>query len=91
MTAGKTWLSTAVAESIVQSTVREGRQHQLSPREEEVLSLMAKGMSDEAIAEALTISEGTVKNHVSTLYSKLGVHTRAEAVAWAWAHRKREE
>lgn len=88
---GKTWLSSAVAESIVQGTVREGRQHQLSPREEEVLSLMAKGLSNEAIAGQLSISEGTVKNHVSNLYSKLGMRSRAEAVAWAWGHRKLKE
>lgn len=89
--AGQTWLSSAVAESIVQGTVREGKQRQLSPREEEVLSLMAKGLSNEAIAETLSISEGTVKNHVSNLYSKLGVRSRAEAVAWAWGHRKLKE
>ncbi|MGH2621824.1 MAG: response regulator transcription factor [Anaerolineales bacterium] len=91
MAAGKTWLSSAVAESIVEGTVREGRQHALSPREEEVLSLMAKGLGNEAIAETLSISLGTVKNHVSNLYSKLGVRSRAEAVAWAWAHRKQED
>ena len=89
--AGKTWLSSAVAESIVEGTVREGRQHALSPREEEVLSLMAKGLGNEAISETLSISLGTVKNHVSNLYSKLGVRSRAEAVAWAWAHRKVED
>ncbi len=89
--AGKTWLSSAVAASIVASTVREGRQHELSPREEEVLSLMAKGLSNEAIGEQLSISVGTVKNHVSNLYSKLGVRSRAEAVAWAWGHRKQED
>ncbi len=89
--AGQTWLSSAVAESIVKGTVREGRQHQLSPREEEVLSLMAKGLSNEAIAGQLSISEGTVKNHVSNLYSKLGMRSRAEAVAWAWGHRKVKE
>ncbi len=73
------------------STVREGRNHELGRREEEVLSLMAKGLSNEAIGEQLSISVGTVKNHVSPLYSKLGVHTRAEAVAWAWWHRRGEE
>ncbi|MCS6911476.1 MAG: LuxR C-terminal-related transcriptional regulator, partial [Anaerolineales bacterium] len=36
------------------------------------------------IANALAISEGTVKNHVTNIYNKLGVHTRAEAVARAW-------
>lgn len=85
--AGRTWLSSAVAGTIVAGTVREGRRHELSLREEQVLSLMAKGLSNEEIAEALSISEGTVKNHVSTLYSKLDVHSRAEAVAWAWEHR----
>ena len=86
--AGRTWLSSAVAESIVNSTVREGRRHELSAREEEVLSLMAKGLENEQIAETLAIAEGTVKNHISNLYSKLEVRSRAEAVAWAWAHRR---
>ncbi|WP_081752840.1 response regulator [Kallotenue papyrolyticum] len=57
---------------------------QLSAREHEVLRLVARGYDNQAIAERLHICEGTVKNHVTNIYSKLGVRTRAEAVARAW-------
>jgi DNA-binding NarL/FixJ family response regulator len=47
---------------------------------------MTQGLSNEEVADRLALSEGTVKNHVSNIYIKLGVHSRAEAVAWAWRH-----
>jgi DNA-binding NarL/FixJ family response regulator len=52
----------------------------LSGRELEILCLMARGYSNREIAEALTISEGTVKNHVSVILSKMGVRDRTRAV-----------
>lgn len=59
--------------------------HGLTPREAEVLQLMAKGYTNEEIAQFFVIAEGTVKNHVTNIYKKLpGARTRAEAVAWAW-------
>jgi DNA-binding NarL/FixJ family response regulator len=58
-------------------------EHDLTPREAEVLALLAEGMSNPAIAEALFISERTVTTHLSRLYAKLGVSTRAEAIALA--------
>ncbi len=57
----------------------------LTAREREVLKLMASGISNRAIAEALTLSEGTVKNHVSSVFSKLGVTDRTKAVLRAMA------
>ncbi len=56
----------------------------LSPRERQVLQLVADGLTNDQIAEHLGISDGTVKNHVTNIYTKLGVGARAEAVAWAW-------
>ena len=56
----------------------------LSARERQVIQLVDRGYPNEQIAETLSISDGTVKNHVTNIYSKLGVRTRAEAVAWAW-------
>lgn len=52
----------------------------LTPREREVLGLMAGGFSNREIGEALSLSEGTVKNHVSSILSKLGVRDRTRAV-----------
>lgn len=55
----------------------------LSPREREVLALISEGFGNAQIAEHLTISEKTVRNHVSNLFDKLGVWTRAQAIVLA--------
>jgi DNA-binding NarL/FixJ family response regulator len=55
----------------------------LSDREREVLELLARGLSNEAIAEGLFLSPHTVRNHLANLRSKLGVETTREMVAWA--------
>jgi NarL family two-component system response regulator LiaR len=60
--------------------------HDLSPREREVLKLMAKGLSNRLIAEDLVISSSTADFHVSNILSKLGATTRTEAVALALQH-----
>jgi DNA-binding NarL/FixJ family response regulator len=53
----------------------------LTPREGEVLALLAEGLGNRAIAARMAISEHTVKTHVAAIFAKLGVSTRAEAVA----------
>ena len=55
----------------------------LSPREREVLTLIAEGLGNAQIADRLSISEKTVRNHVSNLFDKLGVWTRAQAIVFA--------
>lgn len=55
----------------------------LTAREKEVLRMLASGSSNRVIGEQLGIAEGTVKVHVKNLFSKLGIHTRVEAVVWA--------
>ncbi len=57
----------------------------LTPRELEVLRLLARGLSNPAIARELVISVGTVKAHTSSIYGKLGVTSRVEAVTRAKA------
>ncbi|HLS74010.1 MAG TPA: response regulator transcription factor [Actinomycetaceae bacterium] len=52
----------------------------LTPRETEVLRLLASGFTNREIAEALFLAEGTVKNHISTVLAKLGVKDRTRAV-----------
>ncbi|NDJ78549.1 MAG: response regulator transcription factor [Chloroflexi bacterium] len=59
----------------------------LTQREREVLALLVQGMSNRAISAELTISHSTVKNHVSSILSKLGAANRAEAVALALNHK----
>jgi DNA-binding CsgD family transcriptional regulator len=59
----------------------------LSPRELEVLRLVAAGKSNQAIATELVISERTVERHMSNIFGKLGVGSRTAAAAHAFAHR----
>jgi NarL family two-component system response regulator LiaR len=63
------------------------RQFQLSERERDVLQLIVRGLSNRQIAHNLTLGESTIKFHVSNILSKLGVATRAEAVALAIQHK----
>ena len=58
--------------------------HGLSPRELEVLRLLATGETNKAIAATLVLSERTVDRHVSNIYAKLGVSSRAAATARAY-------
>jgi DNA-binding NarL/FixJ family response regulator len=55
----------------------------LTDRESDVLKLMSSGISNREIAKALRISDGTVRNHVSSILSKLGVTDRTKAVLYA--------
>jgi DNA-binding NarL/FixJ family response regulator len=58
----------------------------LTPREAEVLRLVARRLTDKEIAVELSLSPRTVMHHVSSLLAKLGVATRREAAAWAEQH-----
>jgi ATP/maltotriose-dependent transcriptional regulator MalT len=56
--------------------------HSLSSREAQIMTLIAAGHSNGEIATALTVAEQTVKTHVNRIYSKLGVGSRAAAIAY---------
>ena len=58
----------------------------LTAREREILALLTEGMSGEHIAEALGISQNTVRTHVQSILTKLQVHSRLEAAAFAVQH-----
>jgi PAS domain S-box-containing protein len=62
---------------------RDAAVDDLTRREREVLGLISHGLSDSDIAEKLGLTRSTVRNHVATLYSKIGVHSRRNAIVWA--------
>ncbi|MDT2009567.1 response regulator transcription factor [Rhodococcus opacus] len=79
--AGQSVLSPPVASRLVQQMQRP--EEALTPREAELLTLLAKGMTNKELGRALFISEATVKTHLAHIYAKLGVDTRAAAVSVA--------
>lgn len=60
--------------------------HGLTPRELEILDLLARGMTNKEISQRLFLSEGTVKNHVSSIYDKLGIYQRTQVMLHAREH-----
>lgn len=78
---GKRWLSKSLER---QCAERESRQA-LTPREMEVLELLARGLTNREIATVFRISASTVKNHVNNLLAKLEVADRTEAVSYCLA------
>ena len=79
--AGQSVLSPPVASRLLQQMQRP--EEALTPREAELLTLLAKGMTNKELGKALFISEATVKTHLAHIYAKLGVDTRAAAVSVA--------
>lgn len=58
----------------------------MTEREQEILKLIARGLNNKEIAAALHITEGTVKNHISSILTQLGVRDRTQAALWAHEH-----
>ncbi len=63
-----------------------GPSHGLTPRQLQVLRLVAAGKTNRAIADELFISERTVARHVSDIFSRLGLSNRAAATSYAYEH-----
>jgi DNA-binding NarL/FixJ family response regulator len=82
--AGQMHLDPTVARLLADS-VRNPRRpgESLTPREREVLVLVAQGASNRQIAETLVVSERTARTHVSAILSKLGLVSRTQAALWA--------
>ncbi|MBI4790655.1 MAG: response regulator transcription factor [Chloroflexi bacterium] len=89
---GETWLSPGVATLVVQRATgpapapAQTASLPLTAREIEVLGLLAQGLDNAAIAQRLVLATRTVQNHVSTIYSKLGVTSRTQAALLAIRH-----
>jgi DNA-binding CsgD family transcriptional regulator len=77
----------AVASAKAIVTTADARARKLTPRELEVLTMLASGVSCAAIAERLAIAALTARNHIQNILEKLEVHSKAEAVAFAYKHK----
>jgi DNA-binding NarL/FixJ family response regulator len=91
---GESLLAPGVTRRVIDAFVRrtpapakgpaDHRLSSLTPRELEVLGLIARGLSNSAIAERLVVSEGTTKTHVSNVLMKLALRDRVQAVVFAY-------
>ena len=61
---------------------RQGRAERLTPREMDVIGCIAKGFSNQDIAQALFVSEKTVKNHLTNIFKKINVSDRTQALIY---------
>jgi two-component system, NarL family, response regulator DevR len=93
---GEALLDPAVTQRVFQEVRRAVKEEEasafahLSQQEKHVLLLVSEGKTNREIAKTLFLGEGTVRNYVSSILSKLGVNNRAEAAAYAVQHNLRE-
>jgi two-component system response regulator DevR len=93
---GEALLDPAVTQRIFQEVRKAAKEEEasafaaLTQQEKHVLVLVSEGKTNREIAKALFLGEGTVRNYVSSILSKLGVSNRAEAAAYAVEHNLRE-
>lgn len=93
---GEALLDPAVTQRVFQEVRRSVKEEEaaafssLSQQEKNVLALVSEGRTNREIAEALFLGEGTVRNYVSSILSKLNVSNRAEAAAYAVGHNLKE-
>ena len=93
---GEALLDPAVTQRVFQEVRRAVKEEEasafahLSQQEKHVLLLVSEGKTNREIAKQLFLGEGTVRNYVSSILSKLGVNNRAEAAAYAVEHNLRE-
>ncbi len=76
----------SLGSQVLETAARPGASEQgrkLTPREIEILKVLATGMANKQIARQLGISDKTVRNHLSNLYNKLGIYDRVQAALFA--------
>lgn len=84
---GETVIAGAAAmTALISLTQPRGSAVPMTPREMEVLTLVAGGLSNRDVAQRLNLTEHTVKRHMHSIFDKLGLSNRAEAAAFAVAH-----
>ncbi len=79
---GSTWFSQSVADKLAHPTEFS----ELTPRERQVLKLVAQGHTNQQVSGELKTAEVTVRFHLRNIYNKIGVDSRAQAVRWAIQH-----
>jgi DNA-binding NarL/FixJ family response regulator len=89
--AGQAVLAPEVQQRLLAAAIRgsappPGDERDLTPRESEVLRLIAAGRSNREIARALVVSEATIKTHVNRIFAKTGSRDRAQATRYAYTH-----
>lgn len=92
--AGRTHLEPAIQQRLVSAALHANPDpvataefpDELTPREAEVLALIAQGLSNAEIAQRLVVSSATVKTHVNRVFAKTGARDRAQAVRYAYQH-----
>ena len=93
--AGEMWVDRVVATTLIADLQRPGRRNDadrariatLTPRERDVVNLVGEGLANKAIADRLTISDNTVRHHLTSIFSKLGVTDRLSLVVYSYRHK----
>lgn len=83
---GEAPIAPKAAREVIDSRAERRGDLELSPREREVLALVARGLPNKRIALELSISEKTVKAHLTNVFERLGVTDRYQAALWAREH-----
>ena len=93
--AGEMWVDRVVATTLMADLQRPGRRNDadrariatLTARERDVVNLVGEGLANKAIAERLSISDNTVRHHLTSIFAKLGVTDRLSLVVYAFKHK----
>jgi DNA-binding NarL/FixJ family response regulator len=85
--AGQSPLAPQAAHELITERAQTRSEIELSPREREVLALVADGLPNKLIARRLEISERTVRAHLTSVFAQIGVTDRTQAALWAQRHR----
>lgn len=83
---GESPLAPKAAQALVSARAEQQTEPELTPREREVLALLADGLPNKLIARRLEISEKTVKAHLTSIFQRIGVTDRTQAALWAQRH-----